>query len=72
MQVHCHGWLGKLPRTTNADGSSTAATIALPEGAINFNMGTLVGSYASVARMLDEIDTVNGVKGVNFVQHASN
>ena len=50
--------------TTNADGSSTAATIALPEGAINFNMGTLVGSYASVARMLDEIDTVNGVKGV--------
>jgi pyrimidine oxygenase len=27
-------------------------------------MGTLVGSYASVARMLDEIDTVNGVKGV--------
>ena len=50
--------------TTNADGTSTAATIALPEGAINFNMGTLVGSYASVARMLDEIDTVNGVKGV--------
>jgi pyrimidine oxygenase len=50
--------------TTNADGSSTAATIALPEGAINFNMGTLVGSYASVARMLDEVDTVPGVKGV--------
>jgi pyrimidine oxygenase len=32
---------------------STAKSIALPEGAINFNMGTLVGSYASVARMLD-------------------
>jgi pyrimidine oxygenase len=27
-------------------------------------MGTLVGSYASVARMLDEVDTVPGVKGV--------
>ena len=49
---------------TNADGSGTAANIALPEGAINFNMGTIVGSYASVARMLDEVDTVPGVKGV--------
>ena len=49
---------------TNADGSGTAANIALPEGAINFNMGTLVGSYASIARMLDEVDTVPGVKGV--------
>lgn len=50
--------------TVNADGTSTASNIALPEGAINFNMGTLVGSYASVARMLDEVDTVPGVKGV--------
>jgi len=58
-------WMaGQAAADTNADGSGTAATIALPEGAINFNMGTLVGSYASVARMLDEIDTVNGVKGV--------
>jgi pyrimidine oxygenase len=27
-------------------------------------MGTLVGSYANVARMLDEIDTVEGIGGV--------
>lgn len=58
-------WMaGQAAADTNADGSGTAATIALPEGAINFNMGTIVGSYATVARMLDEIDTVNGVKGV--------
>jgi pyrimidine oxygenase len=50
--------------TVNADGTSTASNIALPEGAINFNMGTLVGSYASVARMLVEVDTVPGGKGV--------
>jgi pyrimidine oxygenase len=36
----------------------------LPEGAINFNMGTLVGSYASVARMLDEAASVPGTKGL--------
>jgi pyrimidine oxygenase len=58
-------WMaGQAAADVNADGSGTAANIALPEGAINFNMGTLVGSYASVARMLDEIDTVPGVKGV--------
>ena len=58
-------WMaGQAAADVNADGSGTAANIALPEGAINFNMGTLVGSYASVARMLDEVDTVPGVKGV--------
>ena len=53
---------------TDADESasegSTAKTISLPEGAINFNMGTLVGSYESVARMLDEAGSVPGTKGV--------
>lgn len=53
---------------TDADESagegSTAKTISLPEGAINFNMGTLVGSYESVARMLDEAGSVPGTKGI--------
>ena len=35
-------------KDATADASGTAARINLPEGAINFNMGTLVGSYASV------------------------
>ena len=47
-----------------ADASSTAKTINLPEQAVNFNMGTLVGSYANVARMLDEAATVPGTKGI--------
>jgi pyrimidine oxygenase len=49
--------------TTAAD-SSTAKTINLPEQAVNFNMGTLVGSYASVAKMMDEAATVPGTKGI--------
>lgn len=57
----------------NADASGTAASITAPEGAVNFNMGTLVGSYASIARMLDEAAAVPGTKGImltfdDFVQ----
>ncbi|MEU5164336.1 pyrimidine utilization protein A [Streptomyces sp. NPDC020875] len=52
---------------TDADGTSTARTVALPEGAVNLNMGTLVGSYEHVARMLDQLAGVPGVKGVILV-----
>jgi pyrimidine oxygenase len=38
--------------------------LADPTSAVNLNMGTLVGSYANVARMLDEIDAVPGAEGV--------
>jgi pyrimidine oxygenase len=38
--------------------------LAAPEGAVNINMGTLVGSYASVARMLDEMADVPNTGGV--------
>ena len=57
----------------SAAGSSTAKTINLPEQALNFNMGTIVGSYATVARLLDEAASVPGTKGLmltfdDFVQ----
>jgi len=48
----------------NAGEGGTAKTISLPEGAINFNMGTLVGSYETVARLLDEAGSVPGTKGI--------
>ena len=57
-----------LADQANADASaaatSTARQMAAPTGAVNFNMGTLVGSYASVARMLDECATVPATKGL--------
>ena len=49
---------------TTASENSTARSMTLPESAINFNMGTLVGSYASVARMLDEMAAVPGTLGI--------
>jgi pyrimidine oxygenase len=51
-------------KDANADADGTAARINLPEGAINFNMGTLVGSYATVAGLLDEMDGIAGCKGI--------
>ncbi|HBF31226.1 pyrimidine utilization protein A [Rhizobium sp.] len=51
-------------KDATADKSSTAAHINLPEGAVNFNMGTLVGSYATVAKLLDEVASVPGTKGI--------
>ena len=44
--------------------SSTAKTINLPEQALNFNMGTFVGSFATIAKMLDAAATVPGTKGL--------
>jgi pyrimidine oxygenase len=49
---------------TQASEHSTAKAMVLPDGAVNFNMGTLVGSYATVARMLDEASDVVGTKGI--------
>ena len=49
---------------TKADASSTAKSIANPVSAVNFNMGTLVGSFATVAGLLDELATVPGIAGI--------
>ena len=58
-------WMsGQANADPNAAEGGTAKVISAPEGAINFNMGTLVGSYASIARMLDEAATVPGTKGI--------
>jgi pyrimidine oxygenase len=58
-------WMaGQADADKTAGAGSTARVIKLPEGAINFNMGTIVGSYATCARMLDEAATVPGTKGL--------
>ncbi|HEV2531883.1 pyrimidine utilization protein A [Phenylobacterium sp.] len=50
----------------NAKASPTTNTTQLADAtsAVNLNMGTLVGSYESVARMLDEIAAVPDTAGV--------
>lgn len=48
----------------NADKNATVTTLQLPEGAVNMNMGTLVGSYEKIAKMLDEVAAIKGTKGI--------
>ena len=56
--------LGKVAEDTAWSDTSMAAAIQRADLPINFNMGTLVGSYARVAAMLDEASTIPGVKGI--------
>ena len=51
-------------RRTSTTPTTNVRQLAAPEGAVNINMGTLVGSYESVARMLDEMAAVPNTGGV--------
>jgi pyrimidine oxygenase len=53
--------------TDGSDERSHTRQLAMPEGAINFNIGTLVGSYERVAAMLDEAAAVPGTKGIMLI-----
>ena len=58
-------WLtDQSSKDTKSGADTNVRQMADPTSAVNINMGTLVGSYASVAKMLDEIDTVPGAEGI--------
>ncbi|MFY3739304.1 pyrimidine utilization protein A, partial [Escherichia coli] len=58
-------WLTEQSQKDTRSGADTnVRQMADPTSAVNINMGTLVGSYASVARMLDEVAAVPGAEGV--------
>ena len=58
-------WLTEQSAADTTSGPTTNVRImADPTSAVNINMGTLVGSFAHVAAMLDEIASVPGSGGV--------
>ena len=58
-------WLGVQGAADTTSGADTnVRQMADPTSAVNLNMGTLVGSYETVARLLDEVMTVPGAAGV--------
>jgi pyrimidine oxygenase len=59
-------WLTNQAAPNAQGGTSNTNTtqLAAPESAVNLNMGTLVGSYESVAAMLDEVASVPDTAGV--------
>jgi pyrimidine oxygenase len=57
-------WLADQGAKDTVNTDTNARQLSAPEGAVNINMGTLVGSYASVARMLDAMAEVPNTGGV--------
>jgi pyrimidine oxygenase len=57
-------WLGEQGAADKTSTTTNVRQLADPTSAVNLNMGTLVGSYAKVAAMLDEIAQVPGTGGV--------
>jgi pyrimidine oxygenase len=68
VDVDALAWMiDQTSADTTASDTSTAKTISLPDSAVNLNIGTLVGSYASVAAMLDEAAATPGSKGIMLI-----
>jgi pyrimidine oxygenase len=70
-------WLGAQGAADTTSSTTNVRQLAARESAVNLNMGTLVGSYESVARMLDEVATVPNTGGVlltfdDFVEGTEN
>jgi pyrimidine oxygenase len=58
-------WLANQAAPNVQGGAQTNTTqLADPTSAVNLNMGTRVGSYETVAKMLDEVAAVPGTSGV--------
>jgi pyrimidine oxygenase len=58
-------WLGdQAGADDKATAGSTAKSMVNPVSAVNLNMGTFVGSYATVASMMDELEGIEGLAGV--------
>jgi len=57
-------WLGEQGAADKTSTTTNVRQLADKESAVNLNMGTLVGSYASIARMLDEMADVPNTGGV--------
>jgi pyrimidine oxygenase len=58
-------WLGLQGAADTKSGADTnVRQMADPVSAVNINMGTLVGSYETVAALLDEVPAVPGTGGV--------
>ncbi|WP_085786761.1 pyrimidine utilization protein A [Ketogulonicigenium robustum] len=58
-------WLGLQSAADKTSGSDTNVRhMSSPVSPVNINMGTLIGSYAEVAAMLDEMAAVPGTGGV--------
>ncbi len=64
VDIDAIAWLADQGAKDTVNASTNVRQLAAPEGAVNINMATLVGSYASVAGMLDAMAAVPNTGGV--------
>ncbi len=64
VDINAIAWLAEQGAKDTVNTDTNVRQLAAPEGAVNINMGTLVGSYESIARMLDEMALVPNTGGV--------
>ncbi|MES2174617.1 MAG: pyrimidine utilization protein A [Pseudomonadota bacterium] len=64
VDLEAIAWLADQGARDTVNTDTNVRQLAAPEGAVNINMGTLVGSYESVARMLDDMAEVPNTGGV--------
>jgi len=64
VDIDAISWLKDQGAADKVNATTNVRQLAAPEGAVNINMGTLVGSHASIARMLDEMAEVPNTGGV--------
>jgi pyrimidine oxygenase len=58
-------WLTRQGQADTKSGADTnVRQLVDPASAVNLNMGTLIGSYATIAAMLDEMAEIPGLGGV--------
>ena len=58
-------WLVEQATAYKTSGSDSNVRHAIdPKSMVNLNIGLLVGSHATVARLLDEVATIPGLAGV--------
>ena len=64
VDVDAISWLATQGAADKTNATTNVRQLAAPEGAVNINMGTLVGSYTKIAAMLDEMAAVPNTGGV--------
>lgn len=64
IDLEAVAWLADQGAKDKVNTDTNVRQLAAREGAVNINMGTLVGSYETVAGLLDEMAEVPGTGGV--------
>ncbi|KAH6672582.1 putative pyrimidine monooxygenase ruta [Halenospora varia] len=68
VDLEATGWVaGQAGKDEKADKTATAKRIGGSENPVNLNGGALIGSFETVAKLLDEAAAIEGTKGIMLI-----